>query len=85
MSKKEDKVVAIDKKVTSEIFNAPPPDFVPVEMEVVVYYPTRLEYFASAVLQGLVVGRSEKDHRKCVGNAISLAKELIEYVDSAKD
>ncbi len=90
MSKKDNdtlvvgSIVALNsdkKKVTSEIFNVPPPEFVPVEMEV--YSPTRMDYFATRALQGLLVGRAEKDRRACAKDAVKLAKELIELVDSA--
>ena len=67
---------------TSAIFNEPPPEFVPTEMDV--YAPTRLEYLASMVLQGLVVGRSEKERRNCARESVAIAQELIELVDSAQ-
>ena len=66
---------------TSAIFNAPQPEFVPLAMDV--YSPTRLDYFATRMLQGLLVGRSEKDRRVCAKEAVVLAQELIERVDSA--
>jgi hypothetical protein len=68
-------------KQTSAIFNAPQPDFVPVDMDI--YQPTRLDYFATRALQGLLVGRSEKGRRLCAKEALSIAQELIERVDSA--
>ncbi len=70
--------------VSSSIFDAPvPDDFVPVNMDV--YAPTRLDYFASRALQGLVTGRSEKDRRVAAKHAVSLAKELVELLDKASD
>ena len=50
-----------------------------------IYYPTRMDYFAARALQGLLVGRSEKDRRACAKQAVILAQEIIERVDSAKD
>ena len=52
------------------------------------YYPTRLEYFAGKALQGLVIGRSQKDLQNSHGisvMAVSLAKALENVVDSEKD
>jgi hypothetical protein len=49
------------------------------------YCPTRLEYFAARALQGLVTGRSEKDRRSSVRDAIKLATELCESCDKAQD
>ena len=40
------------------------------------YMPTRYEYIAVAVLQGLVTGRSLKDAKKCVGQAIELTDAM---------
>lgn len=51
------------------------------------YYPTRLEYFAGKALQGLVVGRSEKDvnnARKIARVAVTLAEALESEVDSTQ-
>ena len=51
------------------------------------YYPTRLEYFAGKALQGLVVGRSEKDvsnAKKIARVAVTLAEALENEVDSAQ-
>ena len=48
------------------------------------YYPTRLEYFAGKALQGLVTGRSEKDHRKAVLKAMELAIQLEGLCDKAQ-
>ena len=67
--------------VSSSIFDTPKStDFIPVEMDV--YSPTRLDYFATRILQGLVAGRSEKDIRKTPKWSVSLAKELVERLDS---
>lgn len=72
------------KVVSSAIFDTPVPDvFVPVEMDI--YSPTRLDYFAARILQGLVAGRSEKDIRKTPKWAVFLAKELVETLDSEKN
>jgi hypothetical protein len=49
-----------------------------------VYFPTRFEYFAGLALSGLITGRSEKDIRKAVNNAIGLATEMEEALDSAE-
>ena len=68
-----------NKAVSSAIFNAPVPEFMPVEMDL--YTPTRLDYFAARALQGLVTGRSEKDRRVCAKQAVALAKELVEVLD----
>ena len=48
------------------------------------YYPTRLEYFAGKALQGLVTGRSPKDHKHIAEQAVSLARDLENAVDSAQ-
>ncbi len=68
-----------EKPVTSDIFNAPQPEFVPIEMDL--YSPTRLDYFAARALQGLVAGRSEKDRRQSAKQAVALAKELVELLN----
>ena len=65
--------------ITSEIFNAPQPEFIPVEMDV--YSPTRIDYFAARALQGLLVGRSLKDRRVCAKEAKDLANELVGLLD----
>ena len=65
--------------VTSDIFTNKPPEYVPIEMDI--YSPTRLDYFAARALQGLVTGRSEKDRRVCAKQAVSLAKELVVLLD----
>lgn len=70
------------EEVTSSIFNAPVPEFIPIEMDV--YAPTRLDYFAARALQGLVTGRSEKDRRQAAKHAVALAQELVELIDSAQ-
>jgi hypothetical protein len=49
------------------------------------YYPTRLEYFAGKALQGLCTGRGERELGSVVRQALILAKELEEAVDSAQD
>ena len=64
---------------TSAIFNAPQPEFVPLDMDM--YNPTRLDYFAARALQGLVTGRSEKDRRKAATQAVALAKEIVELLN----
>ena len=51
----------------------------------ITYQPNRFEYFAALALQGLITGRSEKDIRKCVANALALAKEMEMAIDSQKD
>lgn len=76
--------MAVAKPVSSAIFDTPiPTDFIPVEMDV--YSPTRLDYFASRALQGLVTGRSEKDRRVAAKQAVVLAKQLVELLDKASD
>jgi len=66
--------------ITSEIFDGGRPvNFVPLDMNV--YSPTRLDYFAARALQGLIAGRSEKDIRKTPKQAVALAKELVELLD----
>ncbi len=67
-----------EKPTTSEIFDNKPKEFVPLDMDI--YSPTRLDYFAARALQGLVTGRSEKDRRVCAKQAVSLAKELVELL-----
>jgi len=52
------------------------------------YYPTRLEYFAGKALQGLVVGRSEKDLNnvsKIARRSLALSEALEKEIDSAQD
>lgn len=64
----------------SDIFNTKAPvEWVPEPF--VIYSPTRLDYFATRILQGLVAGRSEKDIRKTPKWAVALAKELVELLD----
>ena len=46
------------------------------------YTPNRFEYFAGQALQGLVVGRSEKNIKRWATLAIELAKEMEDAVDS---
>ncbi len=75
IEKKEAEVAAL---VTSQIFSKQPPEFIPVEMDV--YSPTRLDYFAARALQGLLVGRSPKDRRVCAKEAKDLANELVELL-----
>ncbi len=68
----------------SSIFDTPQPtEFIPLEMDV--YSPTRLDYFAARALQGLVIGRSEKYCRVAPRDAVTLAKELVELLDKATD
>ena len=45
------------------------------------YAPTRFEYFVGLVLQGLLTGKAEKDHRKAVSMAIELTKEVEAALD----
>lgn len=45
------------------------------------YTPDRLEYFAGQALQGLVVGRSEKNLNKWAKMAVDLARELENEID----
>ena len=40
------------------------------------YSPTRFEYFAGLIVQGLIIGRSEKDLRNVTKRAVVLAKEM---------
>jgi len=75
----KDQDISIQSKTMSDIFSAPPVEFVPVEMDV--YSPTRLDYFAARALQGLVTGRSERDRRASTKQAVALAKELVELLD----
>ena len=59
-------------------------DFAPLP-EAESYYPTRLEYFAGKALQGLVVGRSEKDLinvSRQATYAVALARALENAIDS---
>ena len=50
------------------------------------YYPTRLEFMFAHALQGLIIGRSEKDIRKAVNEALKLAQEALRALDdTAKD
>jgi hypothetical protein len=53
-----------------------------VPRQVLSYSPNRLEYFAGLALQGLIVGRSEKDIRKAARTAVELARELEKQIDS---
>ena len=54
-------------------------------VERAVYAPTRFEYFVGLALQGLVVGRAERDIKTAVRNAMSLAKEVEALLDKAAD
>ena len=49
------------------------------------YTPTRLEYFAAKALQGLITGRSEKDRRSAVRDALSMALDMCDACDKAQD
>ncbi len=49
------------------------------------FTPNRFEYFAAIALQGLVIGRSEKDIRKAVKVALVLAEELEDAIDSQEN
>ena len=69
----------VEKPTTSDIFSTKPPEYVPIEMDI--YSPTRLDYFAARALQGLVTGRSEKDRRVSAKQAVALAKELVVLLD----
>ncbi len=71
----------MNEPVTSSVFIAPPPEFIPVEMDV--YSPTRIDYIASSALIGLVTGRSEKDIQRMPAKAVQIAKLLIEEIDKA--
>ena len=53
-------------------------------VERAVYAPTRYEYFAGLALQGLVVGRAERDIKTAVRNAMSLAYEMEALLDKEK-
>lgn len=58
-------------------------DFKPLA-EAESYYPTRFEYMVGKILTGLLVGKPEKDHRKCVVTAMAIAEELESRLDSKK-
>ena len=45
------------------------------------YYPTRLEFMFAHALQGLIIGRSEKDIRKAVTEALKLSQEALRALD----
>ena len=45
------------------------------------YTAGRLDYFAGKALQGLVIGRAQKDLKNVVGQAIALAQEMVEQLD----
>ena len=63
-------------------------DFKSIPVVAESYYPTRLEYFAGKALQGLVVGRAEKDLTnvsKTAKSALALAQALADAIDSAQD
>jgi len=64
------------------------PEFKEIPVVSESYYPTRLEYFAGKALQGLVVGRAEKDLTnvsKTARSAVALAKALSDAIDSTED
>ena len=46
------------------------------------FSPTRFEYFAGLALQGLLVGRSEKDWPKMSRRAVEIAKTMEDALDS---
>lgn len=48
------------------------------------YYLTRFEYFAGRALQGLLTGKSLKEHDNCVKHAIQIAKKMEAALDEAK-
>jgi hypothetical protein len=49
------------------------------------YSPNRFEYFAGIAFQGLITGRSSKDFKKCVPQALELAREMEKAIDLEKD
>ena len=67
----------MNKKAIDKDFGS---DFDPLPMAES-YYPTRLEYFAGKALQGLVVGRSDKD----VGNSLKIAKVCVKLAQDLED
>ena len=68
----------MEKKNWKEAISAEPIDFKVVEEG---YYPTRLEFMFAHALQGLIIGRSEKDIRKAVNEALKLAQEALRALD----
>ena len=50
--------------------------------EVDSYIPTRLEYFAGLALQALLPIAPPKDRARCIPEAIALAKQMEEAIDS---
>ena len=46
------------------------------------FSPTRFEYFAGLALQGLLVGRAEKDWPKLSQRAVEIAKDMESALDS---
>lgn len=49
------------------------------------YYPTRLEYLAGKILNGLLTGASLKDHKKLVISSVGLAQDLEKEIDKAQE
>ena len=68
-------------KMTSEVFTNQLPEFVPVDMDS--YVPTRIDYFAPRILQGLVSGRSIKNMDGYVRESVRLAHALVEEIHKA--
>ena len=50
-----------------------------------VYYPTRLEYFAAAALQGLLPSFAEKKYDSAAINAVKIARSMEVVLDQAQD
>ena len=77
--------VAIDKETVSEKTKRGFWEDLRQAKEFSLYYPNRFEYFLGRALQGLIVGRAEKDLRTVVRRAVELAIEVEDALDTEKD
>ena len=81
----QEKLVAIDKETVSEKTKRNFWSDLKDSKEFSLYYPNRFEYFVGRALQGLIVGRAERDLRTVVRRAIELAIEVESALDTEKD
>ena len=85
MRKEDARPVAIDKETVSEKTKRSFWNELRDAKEFNLYYPNRFEYFVGRALQGLIIGRAERDMRTVVRRAIELAIEVEATLDTEKD
>jgi len=84
MRKEDARPVAIDKETVSEKTKRGFWSDLREAKEFSLYYPNRFEYFLGRALQGLIIGRAERDMRTVVRRAIELAIEVEAALDTEK-